>query len=93
MYRTIKLLVEIGLAMELYGNEDSVRFEAVTIPTHHDHFICRKCNIVMEIHSPELEQAQSDLARKYGFLPEQQAHCVYGLCSKCLTQSELKKAS
>lgn len=83
IYRTVKLLKEAGLVMELYGDENSVRLEAVNALAHHDHFICRKCGAVMEIRSRELEQAQSELAREYGFFPEQAAHCIYGLCSIC----------
>lgn len=88
VYRTVKMLKEAGLVMELRGEEDSARFEAMNESKHHDHFICRKCGTVIEVSCPELERAQSELARKYGFFPDEKAHCVYGLCSDCRSNNE-----
>jgi Fur family ferric uptake transcriptional regulator len=83
VYRTLRLLKDIGLVMELRGNEGPTRFEAVLAPRRHDHLVCRKCGAVIEICSRKLEQVQSELAREYDFFPEEQAHCVYGLCRAC----------
>jgi Fur family ferric uptake transcriptional regulator len=83
IYRTLRLLKDVGLAMELRGNGGVVRFEAVDTPRHHDHLVCRKCGAVLEICSPELERAQSALARAHGFFPEEEAHCIHGVCSAC----------
>ncbi|MDR1396139.1 MAG: transcriptional repressor [Desulfarculales bacterium] len=85
VYRTVKLLKDAGLVMELHGDEGMIRIEAVSLPKHHDHLICRQCGAVMEIRSPQLEKAQSELAREWGFFPEEQSHCIYGLCSSCHT--------
>lgn len=84
VYRTVKVLKDVGLALELQGDENGSRFEAVSAPEHHDHFICRKCGKVMEIEAPALGKLQLELAREYGFYPEAGAHCVYGLCGNCL---------
>jgi Fur family ferric uptake transcriptional regulator len=83
VYRTLRLLKDAGLAMELRGNEGSTRFEAVNAPKHHDHLVCRKCGTVLEIGNDDLQQAQFELARKYDFSPDEEAHCIYGLCSAC----------
>lgn len=83
VYRTVKLLKDAGLVMEFRGEDGSARYEAVGSPKHHDHFVCRDCGAVLEISCPELERAQSELARQYGFFPEAAAHCVYGLCAAC----------
>jgi Fur family ferric uptake transcriptional regulator len=83
VYRTLRLLKDVGLAMELRGNEGSARFEAVSASKRHDHLVCRKCGAVLEICSQELEQAQSELAREYDFFPDEEARCIYGLCFAC----------
>jgi Fur family ferric uptake transcriptional regulator len=90
VYRTLKLLKDAGLVMDLRVDEGVVRFEAVNTRKHHDHFICRHCGKIVEIHSPALEKAQMELATEHGFILEEQAHCVYGLCSECRTPKEMR---
>jgi Fur family ferric uptake transcriptional regulator len=85
VYRTLRLLKDAGLAMELRGKEGTVRFEAVREPKRHAHLVCRHCGSVREICSRELEEARSALARQYAFSPEEEAHCIYGLCPACFS--------
>lgn len=83
VYRTVKLLKDAGLAMELRMDDGTARFEVVRRSGMHEHLVCRSCGTVVEIHSPALEEAQAELAREHGFLLEEQARCAYGLCPDC----------
>ena len=42
VYRTLKLLCEAGLALELQFGDGVARFEPVDAKAHHDHLICQK---------------------------------------------------
>jgi Fur family ferric uptake transcriptional regulator len=83
IYRTLKLLKDAGLVIELRIDDGVARFEAVYPHTTHDHLICRNCGTVVEIHSQALKKTQEQLAQEHGFILVNQAHCVYGLCSDC----------
>lgn len=81
VYRTLKLLVESGLAVERQFSDGHARFEVAG--EHHDHFICTKCGLILEFEDPEIEQLQERIAEKLGgFSVSRHRHELYGLCSK-----------
>jgi Fur family transcriptional regulator, ferric uptake regulator len=81
VYRTLKLLVEAGLAHQRDFGEGQSRFEVVS--EHHDHLICAKCGLVLEFEDEEIERLQDQVAERLGgFKIVQHRLELYGLCPK-----------
>src|SRR3954468_1419177 len=66
VYRTLKLLVDSGLAVERQFGDGQARFEVVG--NHHDHLICVKCGLILEFEDDEIERLQDRIATRLGGL-------------------------
>ena len=81
VYRTLKLLVDSGLAVERQFGDGQARFEVVG--DHHDHLICVKCGLILEFEDDEIERLQDRIAERMGgFTVLRHRHELYGLCPK-----------
>jgi Fur family transcriptional regulator, ferric uptake regulator len=81
VYRTLKLLVDGGLAVERQFGDGQARFEVVG--EHHDHLICTSCGLILEFEDHEIEELQEKIAlRLGGFTVLRHRHELYGLCPK-----------
>jgi len=83
VYRTMKLLVECGLANERQFGETVTRFEIALHDQHHDHLICVECKRIVEFEDDGIEELQKKLAEKYGFSLLSHKHELYGICAEC----------
>jgi Fur family ferric uptake transcriptional regulator len=98
VYRTLKLLVDSGLAVERQFGDGQARFEVVG--DHHDHLICVKCGLILEFEDDEIERLQEKIAERLGgFTVLRHRHELYGMCSKAagnaagMCPNELRKKS
>ncbi|MGE0401098.1 MAG: Fur family transcriptional regulator [Kofleriaceae bacterium] len=81
VYRTLKLLVDSGLAVERQFGDGQARFEVVG--DHHDHLICVKCGLILEFEDDEIERLQDKIAERLGgFTVLRHRHELYGVCPK-----------
>jgi Fur family ferric uptake transcriptional regulator len=81
VYRTLKLLVDSGLAVERQFGDGQARYEVVG--DHHDHLICVKCGLILEFEDTEIERLQDRIAHRLGgFTVLRHRHELYGLCPK-----------
>src|SRR5688572_28711376 len=81
VYRTLKLLVDSGLAVERQFGDGQARYEVVG--DHHDHLICVKCGRILEFEDDEVERLQDRIAeRLVSFTVLRHRHELYGLCPK-----------
>jgi Fur family ferric uptake transcriptional regulator len=81
VYRTLKLLVDSGLAVERQFGDGQARYEVVG--DHHDHLICVKCGLILEFEDDDIERLQDNIAlRLGGFTVLRHRHELYGLCPK-----------
>jgi len=83
VYRTMKLLVECGLANERQFGETVTRFEIALHDHHHDHLICVDCKRIIEFEDDAIEELQQKLADKQGFSLLSHKHELYGICADC----------
>ena len=83
VYRTLKLLQEAGLALELRFGDKTARFEVVSPERAHTHLVCRACGVVLEVSGRPMERMRHEMTEDYGFAVEDQAHCLHGLCREC----------
>ncbi|MCL5674943.1 MAG: transcriptional repressor [Candidatus Omnitrophica bacterium] len=83
IYRTIRLLCECGLCLELKIDDGTTRYEHLYGHRHHDHLICVKCNRFVEVVDPDIERLQEKLFKRFGFAPQRHRMELYGICKKC----------
>lgn len=84
VYRTLKLLVECGLAHERHFSDTVTRYEVTDADDHHhDHLICVDCDEIVEFEDLEIERLQELLAERYGYSLLRHKHELYGRCEKC----------
>lgn len=91
VYRTMKLLVESGLALERNFGDGQTRYEPITETGHHDHLICTSCGKIIEFENERIERLQREVAKDKDFLVKSHKLELYGLCANCLPKDKLKK--
>jgi len=102
VYRTMKLLVDAGLAAPRQFGDGQSRYEVAGPETpHHDHLICTQCGLILEFENNEIERLQEVVASRLGgFKIVQHKLELYGLCPKaqqipagrCPNEERLAKA-
>lgn len=83
VFRTLKLLLECGLADRVEQANGSPRYEIGRERPHHDHLVCVDCGAVKEIQWPEVERIQEKTCRQLGFIPLWHRHELFGRCAGC----------
>jgi len=81
VYRTMKLLVDAGLAQERHFDDGVARYEIEH--EHHDHLVCTKCGKIVEFECAMIESSQDAIAERYGFRVLRHRHELYGHCADC----------
>jgi len=92
VYRTLELLVKLGLVSKYDFGDGRSRFELLLNPEmqdHHHHLVCTKCGRVInytdfiEEETKFLEKAEKGLCNKYKFKIYSHIIQFYGICDKC----------
>ncbi|MFH1646049.1 MAG: Fur family transcriptional regulator [Candidatus Omnitrophota bacterium] len=92
VYRTLELLVNLGIVCKLDFGDGKYRYELVMGPKekgHHHHLVCTACGKVVdytEFIEDEIEllrKTEKGLSKKYGFNITDHTIQFYGLCDKC----------
>jgi len=92
VYRTLQILVSIGLVFKFDFGDGRARFEVVEGPSgqdHHHHFICNSCGRVIDYSDftaeelAFLKKVEEGLARKYAFRITNHNLQFYGTCNSC----------
>ncbi len=100
VYRTLELLVEMGLVYKLQFGDGRARFEMVHNPhktAHHHHLICLRCKKVLDYDEfvPEelelLRNVEKRLAEKFQFKILNHRLEFYGLCPDCQKELNINK--
>lgn len=86
VYRTLNLLEESDLATSISFGAQGKKYEIATKP-HHDHMICRRCNIIIEFKDDTIERKQKTVAKKHDFKLTGHLMQLYGICSNCRKKS------
>lgn len=81
VYRTLKLLVDCGLAHERQFGDGTTRFEAAHEHEHHDHIVCIDCGYIFEFHNEEIERLQDSIATGHGLTVTDHKMVIYGTCT------------
>ena len=83
VYRTMKLLTELGLAHAQRFGDGHTRYESAVDRHHHDHLICQSCGKIIEFENDRIEVLQDAVARQHGFTVLHHKLELYGHCADC----------
>ncbi len=83
VYRTLNMLVEMGVATKRHFGSGSASFECDLAKEHHDHLICLSCGRIDEFHNERIETLQGEVACAHGFTLGHHRMELYGVCSAC----------
>ena len=83
VYRTMKILVECGLAREIDLADSITRYEHLYNHQHHDHMICMQCGKSIEFYKEEIEALQDAASGQLGFKVLDHRLQIYGICKEC----------
>lgn len=90
VYRTLSILKDAGLVVEVVKFENKTYYEVGT-KEHHDHLICLNCGKFIEFHEDEIEKIQEKVCAKYKFKPVYHRLEIYGICENCNNKNQDKK--
>ncbi len=83
VYRTINMLVEIGVATKRHFGDGSATFESSLDKHHHDHLVCMSCNKIEEFELQAIEDLQEQVATEHAFQLVHHRLELYGICRDC----------
>lgn len=81
VYKTLELLVEMGLVTEMGFGAGANRYDGD--PGPHLNLVCRGCGTITDLDEPLLEQLARAAAERTGFRIVGGRHEFYGFCSRC----------
>lgn len=82
VYRTLWLLLDLGVIATLGPSRERVRFDANTTPHHH--FVCKKCGAIYDFYSSEFDRMKVPETIQALGKGEKINVEVRGLCHQCL---------
>jgi Fur family ferric uptake transcriptional regulator len=83
VYRTLALLVELGLATEHDFDEGFRRYQMTVGAAQYDHMICTVCGEVAQFREEALESVLESIVRSAGFEPITRQIKIFGTCRDC----------
>ena len=83
IYRTLALMVELGLATEHDFDEGFRRYQMKVGAAQYDHMICTVCGGVTQFRHDELETALAGILEDAGFEPITRQIKIFGTCNEC----------
>lgn len=79
VYRVLTQFAEAGLVLRHNFEGGRAVFE-LNEGRHHDHMVCMECGKVFEFYDKEIEERQRKAAEKAGFVIDEHALYLYGVC-------------
>ena len=90
IYRTLKLLIEMGYVKKLNFGERGFRYEPNLDQICHDHMICSSCGKVIEFTDPRIKELCQEIAQKHGFAMTNYCLNLLGMCQECVKKGAKK---
>jgi Fur family ferric uptake transcriptional regulator len=82
VYRTLELLVSLGLVAQTDLGGEAVSYELVGAAPHH-HLVCERCGAVMEMDDSLFQSLRADVLRRYDFDTRSRHIALFGVCRDC----------
>jgi Fur family transcriptional regulator, ferric uptake regulator len=82
VYRTLDLLVSMGVASSRSDGQGELTYVFCTVE-HHHHAICRKCGHVEDVDCAAMEAFSELLRQHHAFELDEHSLEFYGRCARC----------
>lgn len=81
IYRNLRLLEQDGIICMVAIVGSQARYDGN--PCNHYHFICNKCNGIIDLDEPVNKTIQYRVAQKTGFIVKRHCLQLWGICRNC----------
>jgi len=85
VYRVLTQFEQAGILERSHFESGKAVYE-LNEGTHHDHLICTSCGRVEEFYDAEIERRQQMIAKDKGWILQDHAMSLYGLCGNCASK-------
>lgn len=85
VYRVLTQFEQAGLLSRSHFESGKAVYE-LNEGHHHDHLVCTSCGRVEEFYDAEIEKRQQMVAKTKGWLLQDHAMSLYGLCGNCTSK-------
>ena len=85
VYRVLTQFEQAGILERSHFESGKAVYE-LNEGTHHDHLICTSCGKVEEFYDAEIERRQQLIAKDKGWILQDHAMSLYGLCADCASR-------
>ena len=92
VYRTLKLFAECGLASEVAFHDGIARYEHQYNRRSHHHMVCTGCGSSVEFFSPEVDDLEQEIGKKYRYATTRHTFQIYGVCEDCRKKESARLA-
>ncbi|MGE5620004.1 MAG: Fur family transcriptional regulator [Sphingomonadaceae bacterium] len=82
VYRTLDLLLELGLITEHKCGDERAQYEPAS-RGRHSHLLCRRCGELLDLDDGVAVTLQAGLRALHGFQADLESYPIFGLCSAC----------
>jgi Fur family ferric uptake transcriptional regulator len=82
VYRVLTQFEQAGILERSHFESGKAVYE-LNEGTHHDHLVCTSCGKVEEFYDAEIERRQQMIAKDKGWILQDHAMSLYGLCGDC----------
>jgi Fur family ferric uptake transcriptional regulator len=83
VYRTLKLFTQCGLATVVEFHDGVARYEHSLNRRNHHHMVCTVCGDSVEFFSPEVEEVEHRIGKKFRYTTSRHSFQIYGACEPC----------
>ncbi|MCC8160871.1 MAG: transcriptional repressor [Oscillospiraceae bacterium] len=81
VYRNLSVLVENGDIIRIRTASNKEHFDGFVY--RHHHFVCRRCDKILDVDIDGMDAAEEQAAQKLGAQVEDYSLVFYGICSDC----------
>lgn len=81
VYKSLEVMVKIGLIKQINVGEDSFRYDARSV--NHSHVRCVSCGAVNDVFDIDDSEILASVARKTSFVISDRQFYFYGKCPSC----------
>jgi len=85
VYRTLNILVDLGLICEIRTGANSKSYAAGN-PVTHGHLICNNCGKVVDFEDYDIGELLEELSAASGYVINDHRLDLYGLCPECASR-------
>ena len=85
VYRVLTQFEQAGILERSHFESGKAVYE-LNEGSHHDHLICTSCGKVEEFYDAEIERRQQMIAKDKGWILQDHAMSLYGLCGDCASK-------